>query len=469
MSDPYGFLVSESKVSSSQEDVLQRIPGWEENAEVALSPSQGDLPLSRLCGASSGSSSDEEVAVEEREPAFGLQRPLEFASPDTQACQEDSYNPAFESDRERSLSPCANCFVFSGLWGSRLTTQSQGVVGGVSHLAQIGTHELHGIVCESKGASGLRESVLTKDESNVFAELFNYSLMSSKEHLRQIDDVAVSLEPVAFGDKGGHLKQIVTTSNLQTGVDLEKNKCSVDMSRCNDKPPNPMGLIEIQLGNHMSAFSDQASRKKICGVALHANPVQHSVLVRKGPEESSAKDVLDRPRSSSGLISSCEVASGNKRKGKEEGDRVPDIFTHQLKFLKDDNHRQENSKQMSETNPSKLKEVEGSQMKTSIEGKSLTQDNATKCVLPFFIPNEDSISEMKANSGVGRNSRITCADHLLSSESVMDVVLRVSGVLPTPSPHDPDLLSVVINTGVSLPLPLRDCGGHLICNKSSLI
>ncbi|KAI5060199.1 hypothetical protein GOP47_0024619 [Adiantum capillus-veneris] len=50
MADPYEFLVSESTVSSSQEDVLKRIPGWEEKGAPALSPSQEGQPLSRLCG-----------------------------------------------------------------------------------------------------------------------------------------------------------------------------------------------------------------------------------------------------------------------------------------------------------------------------------------------------------------------------------------------------------------------------------
>ncbi|KAI5054646.1 hypothetical protein GOP47_0029791 [Adiantum capillus-veneris] len=454
MADPYEFLVRESTVSSSQEDVLQRIPGWEEKGAPALSPSQADQPLSRLCGTSGSSSSDEEDAGEEREPAFGLQRPLELASPDTQACQEDSYNPAFESDRERSLSPHADCSLFTGLWGSGLITQSQDVVGGIT---QIGT-QLHGIVRKCNMASALHDNVSVKDHNNVFAEIFNHAFLSSKEHrtscLQRVSEDNYQtnfLELAAFGDTNEHLKQIVAPPILRKRVDHQKNNHTVGMLDPSEKSAN---LVE-----RMTFTSNQAPCKQSHGVVSNGHPVQSSLLVNKG-EESCAKDATLRPRCSANSVDDAE--NGNKRKSKE-GDPV-----QKLKCSKDDSHMQEKIKQSTGANELKCKEGKGSQMKADLEGNSASGTSATKCVLPVFITKGKSILENKASIGVNKSLKSTDANCMLPPESVMDVVQLVSGILPTPSPNDPDLLSVFMNTGVSLPLPLRDCGGHLICNKSSL-
>ncbi|MCO5581628.1 hypothetical protein L7F22_035517 [Adiantum nelumboides] len=457
MADPYEFLLKESTVSSSQEDVLRRIPGWEEKGELALSLSQADQPLSRLCGTSGSSSDDGEDAVQEREPAFGLQHPLELASPDTQACQEDSYNPAFESDRERSLSPRADCSLFTGLWGSRLITQSQDVVGGIS---QVGLQP-DGIVHRSKGP---HESVLVKDHNNFFAEIFNHTFLPSKEQrticLKRVSEdhgqASTVVPPVAFGDRSGYLRQIVAPPKLPKKVDHQKNNHGVDILDCGDKSVKHVDSIEAK--EHLTYTANQAACKKNGGVVLNAHLVQCSQLLSKG-KETCAKDATTRPRSKASFAAYGE--NGHKRKI-EEGDPV-----QKLKCSKEDSHVQEKVKQSFVANELPSKEVEGSQMKASFQG-SLMAGSSGKCMPPpVVVINVNSVLENEAKLEVSKRSKIANASRVLSPKSVMDVVMLVSGLLPIPSPGDPDLLSVFMNTGVSLPLPLRDCSGRLICNKST--
>ncbi|MCO5559576.1 hypothetical protein L7F22_013177 [Adiantum nelumboides] len=459
MADPYEFLLKESTVSSSQEDVLRRIPGWEEKGNPALSPSQADQPLSRLCGtsgSSSSSSDDGEDAGQEREPAFGLQRPLELASPDTQACQEDSYNPAFLSDRERSLSPRA-CSLFTGLWGSRLITQSQDAVGGIS---QVGL-QLDGIVHRSKGP---HESVIVKDHNNFFAEIFNHTFLPSKEQrtscLKRVSEdygqASTVVPPVAFGDRSGGLRQIVAPPKLPKKVDHQKNNHGVDFLECGDKSIKHVDSIEAK--EHLTCTANQAACKKNEGVVLNAHLVQCSQLLSKG-KETCAKDATPRPRSKASFAADGE--NGHKRKI-EEGDLV-----QKLKRSKEDSHVQEKVKQSTVANELLLKEVEGSHMKVSSQGSSMAGSSGKCMPPPVVVINANSVLENEAKLEVPKRSKIANASRVLSPKSVMDVVMLVSGLLPVPSLGDPDLLSVFMNTGVSLPLPLRDCSGRLICNNTT--
>eukprot|EP00250_Pteridium_aquilinum_P005671 c15731_g1_i1 orf=51-1445(+) len=463
MVDPYEFIVRESVVSSSQEDVLKHIPGWEgkQEDEPLLSPSQA--PLSRLHGSDS---SDEES---ERAPtsAFCMQEPLEWASPDTQACQDhDSYNPAFESDRSRSLSPHAH---YGDLWGSRLITQSQAVKKRK----------------EERILAAVNDCCTFKDVPPLQAAGFDLGNMSRREqrevHLQTISKErtesfgkdygqAQTYKPVELGDTLGCLKQCGVSHILDVGQPDLHSIVDLDAEMV-DGNGIIQNISKTQAMDKLAFIFDQVSCRKSPGVVEDEQQVKSGISVSIRLEVTPAEEAMVRPRISPTTVGDVPVE--NIRKRKDKGVCAFSKSSQKLKSPKEPNCEQQHSNPASEAKQHTNKEVEGTQSKS--QGECVTGSSDPKCLLAFVPGNENNISahgmEKTSKTELVRDladDTTDCTLLRLFPESVMDVVMLVSEVLPTPGPDDPDFLSIMMNTGVSLPLPFRDCIGRFICNKSMM-
>lgn len=434
MVDPYEFIVRESAVSSSQEEVLKRIPGWQVQQEVGSpsSPSQTPLALSRLCGSGSSSSSDDRDE-EERElapaSAFCMQEPLEWASPE--ACYDDSYNPAFESDRSRSLSPLAPLHLYGDLWASRLITQSQND-GVMSHLG----------ICDLP----LAEEAAKMNPPQEAEAGFDPSYRQQK-NVRLFQGTSGQAQPVSLSDT--HKQVGVTPSRDIPNGSYSSVDCEKD---CNGKLQNVVEPLKV--GATVASLVDHTAKKKCVNVSVD----------EPGTVEAT---VRSRINSTAAEATSCCIVE-NVRKRKDEGASEFATTAQKVKFLKEPNYEQQHGKLANEANHCNV----GPQPKKQLGEDYVAGSSNTKCLLPFVFDKENNISNHrleKSASGetdmVKDNVAMDRSVMRLFPESVMDVMMLVSEVLPTPSPRDPDFLSIVMSTGVSLPLPFRDCSGRLISKK----
>ncbi|KAH7404266.1 hypothetical protein KP509_15G018400 [Ceratopteris richardii] len=453
MADPYAHFVTESRITDSQEEALQRIPDWLDKDVHSFSPSQTASPLSRLCGNTTDTSTGEEYTGEENPPAFGLQRPLELDSPDTQAGKEDSYNSAFESDRERSLSPHAGCNVFSGLWGTRLITQSQEIFDNAAFFTQTGNTQLQDSAPKGSGATNNHDHKPVKAFRNITAGLMLAHLPnSSKEQMVSHAESTVqdnghvrTSEAIKVGKNSS--KHIL----LVNGTSPRKNDNSKNISASYSNAPH-----NVQLGNQTASVAAQIASKKIQKVSSKGTE-NNSLFDGKKLDYLPTDTILDDQRfvAAYGKLNSATQSAGNR-----EGRKGEDALGLPLKksYSLNDANVEEGTIMVRDIIHSTSRQEKTSMLKTFEDGRSAAEQSA----LSFAASSKRNISEAGLSVDKDRTSNATAVTGLKFPKSVMDVVLAMSDELPIPSPDDPDLISVFLNTGVSLRLPLRRCNGQII-------
>lgn len=512
MIDPYRFILAESVVSSSQEDILKHTPGWDEKHPLSPSSQHLQLGLWRLCGSGGDSEGDDDGGGRKRDgeaTTFCVQEPMVWASPDTQlekaGGEEDSYNPAFESDRSRSLSPHRPWDLFGDLFSSRIITQSQTgaenavskCVMGMAHLEELGGDDLllGDESSKKKKEEEANRSLLVVDKcdvppppaAGVGLDRGIVPSLSTREHgAVHHHGQEQDPKPPALEDTDSHLNQFVvdpsisveTSSAIMSAlqpntycVEHKKHTCRAEVLAghgCPQSSTEENPTFKARIAEQLAFIFNQTLNKNVISDAVHDLQAKHCISVQMRPEEPSGEEALVRPKISSATVNVEKLRKRTAGKGALDSA----LSTQKLKAFKLANGEQEHSKLASEAKQWREKEVKQFQLNNWAEGARVRDSEAKDSLSSgksVGIEHKSLASRMEKTDRAETVSGHSVDDKALRlfPDSLMDVVIQVSGSLPPPRPEDPDFLSLVMRTGVSLPLPFRDCNGRFIGNKST--
>lgn len=464
--DPYRFMLTQSFVSPSQQETLKHIPGWDD-AEFhhSFTPSQLPLPHSqqpqplqhasiRVAHSDSedlSSSSSEGVAP--APTTFGIHGPLELVSPDTEDRKEvDSYNAAFESDRSQSPGSSARVWgVPIGVVADLFTAQFETQPG----IGAENAFESQPSAFKCFKASNGKHEVAGAPTGQPIVDIL--AKVKSQGQSIRIKEVAIASDAADMHGKGDSRKsprkktagqrwpKAVQQEPPNLNPSRESSPPAEARDRSNDARSGSSPNGGKSGGNLMTSHSD--TKKEPEELAVERAGL---ILTKQGNSEQ------DQSRFQDVLAFSKKVASQRKsQKRKQTQSTIQEQETAIKNNLRDN-----------PVEPGKLKETaptvespEETRLNTSKQAFGATEITINKIGRIGVAENYSRVTEVK---GLDKQQSAKGKDLRAFPESVMDVVMNLSGCLPSYGPGDPDFLSLVMSTGVSLPLPsCRGKGRHL--------